>query len=114
MFHRRLALGEIRLGSWLVALVIQENIVSTEAVPCGFAALEKTGWTGRGGSGESSVVKAEGVLLGISPPADAGRGDAGEGACVLGEYHLVKSGRGLCKNTAVTPSPASGWGHQGG
>jgi len=36
---------------------------------------------------ESPMVKAVGVLLGISPPADAGRGDAGEGACVLGEYH---------------------------
>lgn len=36
---------------------------------------------------ESPMVKEAGVLLSVSPPTDAGRGDASKAACVLGEYH---------------------------
>lgn len=70
----------------MVALVIQENAVPTEA-----GAVWIRGWNKLVGlvvvGAKSPTVKAVGVLLGASPPADAGRGDAGEAACVLGEYH---------------------------
>lgn len=46
------------------------------------------------------------VLLTNSSPADARRGDAGGGACVLGEYHSLDEI--FAKTTTVTPSPVTG------
>lgn len=115
VFHPRLALGEIRLGAGASHSLFRKML--SQQKRCGVGSRRWNKLVGLVVVGvESPMVEGGGCsrrrltsckTLGEVTPAK-------EHAFWGNTTDLVKSGRGLCKDAAVTPSPVTGWGRRGG